>query len=67
MPYVPTEFCYEREFDHNGVMYYLGTLGYQTEWANPDLVRNQVRAFASSMAAGRPDDLFGRRATVCLT
>lgn len=67
MPYVPSEFVYEHDFDNNGAMFYLGTFGYQAGWRNPDSVAKQVSTFGSSLFSGRPEDLLGRRATVCLT
>ena len=46
---VPVEFKYDHDFDHNGTLFYLGTLGYQAHWQNPDIVRKQIRTFASSV------------------
>ena len=61
--HAPEEFLYEHDFDKNGVLFYLGTLGYQTVWQNPDLIRRQVKAFASSVSAGTPSNLVGRTIT----
>ena len=57
---VPAEFVYDHDFDKNGALFYLGTMGYQTEWKNPDHERRQVRSFASSISKGRPSDIVGR-------
>ena len=57
----PKEFLYQSDFDKRGVLFYLGTLGYQTVWQNPDSVRRQVRAFSSSLSAGQPCDLLSRQ------
>ena len=64
---VPKEFVYDHDFDRNGAIYYLGCLGYQTGWKNPDIDRKQVRAFASSMSSGRPSDILGRQTVNCYT
>ena len=63
----PDEFLYESDFDSNGVLFYLGTLGYQTNYANPDASRRQVRAFSSSMTSGNPSDILGRSLVNCHT
>ena len=67
MPYVPNEFTYEHDFDHNGVLFYLGTLGYQLPWQNPASVRKQIQPFASTLACGSASDLAGRQAAMCMT
>ena len=36
---VPQEFVYDHDFDRNGALFYLGSLGYQTKWLNPDIER----------------------------
>ena len=64
---VPAEFVYDHDFDRNGALFYLGTLGYQLEWKNPDVDRRQVRSFASSISKGRPSDILGREAVNCYT
>jgi hypothetical protein len=64
---VPVEFKYDHDFDHNGTLFYLGTLGYQAHWQNPDIVRKQIRTFASSVDQGRPSDIVGRRSVNCMT
>jgi hypothetical protein len=35
-PFVPQEFLYDLDFDNQGALYYLGTLGFQTAWQNPE-------------------------------
>lgn len=37
--FVPSEFVYEYDFDNNGALFYLGTLGYQSTWQNPESMR----------------------------
>lgn len=59
----PAEFLYEHDLDKNGVFFYLGTLGFQTVWQNPDQIRRLVRGFASSISAGTPSNLAGRALT----
>ena len=66
-PRVPQEFIYKHDFDKRGALFYLGTLGYKTKWENPDSVRKQVRAFASSLGQGRPSDIVGRKVVNCHT
>lgn len=34
----PTEFFFEYNFDENGVLYYLGTLGKRRNWQNPHIL-----------------------------
>ena len=36
---VPQEFAYNAASQENGVLHYLGTLGYSSPWANPDSQR----------------------------
>jgi len=31
----PSEFAFEYNFDENGVLYYLGSLGKRRNWQNP--------------------------------
>ena len=58
--FAPQEFLYHSDFDKKGVLFYLGTLGYQTVWQNPDSVQRQVRAFSSALSSGQPCDVLGR-------
>ena len=34
----PSEFCFDYNFDENGVLYYLGTFGKRRNWQNPHSV-----------------------------
>ena len=56
---MPDEFVHDPNSSRQGCLDYLGTLGYQHPWANPDFQRKQVRSFASSLSQGRPSDMLG--------
>lgn len=58
-PVFKDEFCYEFDFDENGLLYYLATQGYSQKWVNPHTL-GEVRAFASSLSFGRIEDFVGR-------
>jgi len=53
------EFTYEYDFDENGVLYYLGTLGKSNTYKNPHDI-GQIKVFASSLGRGRLADFVGR-------
>jgi hypothetical protein len=48
-------------------LFFLGTLGYQTTWQNPDSVRKQVLTFSSTIVTGRTCDAVGRKAAKSAT
>jgi hypothetical protein len=52
-------FKYEYDFDENGVMYYLGTMGKTSPYKNPYEI-GQVKVFASSIGKGSLGDFVGR-------
>ena len=63
----PSEFAFEYNFDENGVLYYLGSLGKRRNWQNPHAL-GQVRAFASSLGNNcNVDSFVGRSVTNCRT
>lgn len=60
------EFMYQYDFDDNGAFFFLGSLGKTRPWENPHLI-NQIKVFASSVGAGRLEDLVGRSVTMLRT
>ena len=48
MDAVPSEFIFEYNFDEQGILYYLGSMGRRRLWQNPHSI-GQVQAFASSI------------------
>ena len=52
-------FKYTYDFDENGVLYYIGTLGKKQIYCNPHEL-NLVTAFASSLSKGEISDFVGR-------
>jgi len=60
------EFQYQFDFDDNGAFFFLGSLGKTRPWENPHLI-NQVKVFASSVGAGKLEDLVGRSVTMLRT
>ena len=57
---IPLEFVYVNDFDENGALFYLGTMGRKTGWKNPSLL-SLVRPFATSIGSGKIEDLTGRQ------
>ena len=55
----PPIFKYNYDFDENGALYYLGTLGKKYIYRNPHEL-NLVKAFASSLSKGEISDFVGR-------
>ena len=53
------EFNYNYDFDENGVLFYLATLGKTTPYRNPHLIQ-QVKAFYSSLGKGNIYEFVGR-------
>ncbi len=54
------QFTYNYDFDKNGVIYFLGTLGNKkTNFENPHLL-GVIRAFSSSLKSGKVEDFVGR-------
>ena len=60
------EFTYHHDFDENGALHYLGTLGGQSPYKNPYEI-NQIKVFFSSMGKGSYEDFVGRRLANCRT
>ena len=52
-------FKYEYDFDENGVLYYLGSMGKTAPYKNPYEI-GQVKVFASSIGKGSLGDFVGR-------
>ena len=52
-------FKYTYDFDENGALYYIGTLGKKQIYCNPHEL-NLVTAFASSLSKGEISDFVGR-------
>ena len=52
-------FYYQKDFDQNGIFYYLGTLGYTSVYCNPHII-GQVKVFCSSIESGNISELVGR-------
>ena len=57
------EFTYNHDFDNNGALYFLGTQGMKKNWQNPHSI-GMVKAFASSINAGKVSDFVGRSAVM---
>lgn len=62
----PSEFVYQFDMDENGALFFLGSYGKRKMWQNPHTCQ-QIVAFASSVGAGKVEDLVGRHATNCRT
>lgn len=60
-PIVQPEFVYKSDFDDNGALYFLGTAGKTRPYVNPHVL-GQVRAFSSSIRAGKVEFFVGREA-----
>jgi len=63
---VPEEFIYQYDFDENGLLYFLSTFGKTKKWINPH-ISGQIEVFASSIGAGKLEDIVGREVTNCRT
>lgn len=59
-------FQWSSDFDKKGVLYYLGTHEYRTEWQNP-LIAKLVDVTWSSLEKGRPPAIFEREPSECWT
>ena len=62
----PTEFIYSYDFDENGALFFLGTMGKRKPWINPHTL-GQVAVFASSIGSGKLEDFVGRTTVNCRT
>eukprot|EP01065_Artemidia_motanka_P025755 TRINITY_DN3071_c0_g1_i4.p1 TRINITY_DN3071_c0_g1~~TRINITY_DN3071_c0_g1_i4.p1 ORF type:complete len:280 (+),score=46.64 TRINITY_DN3071_c0_g1_i4:54-893(+) len=64
-------FRYEHDFDENGLFYYIGTLGLQEPWKNPDserrLVSCQKKPEWFSPSSSPASNLVGREGSYCRT
>eukprot|EP01133_Synstelium_polycarpum_P002524 gene2524-2885_t len=63
-------FEYSHDFDNKGVIYYLATNGYTSEWANPSIFppdNPRVRITASSIEKGSLSDIVELRPLECWT
>ena len=60
------DFRYQSDFDENGVLYYLGTFGFNSPYQNPYAI-SQVKVFFSSMGKGNYEDFVGRTLVNCRT
>ena len=59
-------FNYKYDFDENGALYFLGTLGKTTDYTNPYSL-SLVKVFFSSMGKGSYEDFVGRSLVNCRT
>lgn len=59
-------FEFEYDFDENGALFWLGTLGRTNEYENP-YTRSQIKVFFSSMGRGSYEDFVGRSLVNCRT
>lgn len=53
------DLSYTHDFDENGAFYYLASNGLQRSWENPHII-GSLKMFASSISAGKVEDLCGR-------
>lgn len=60
------DFRYQSDFDENGVLFYLGTFGFNSPYQNPYSI-SQVKVFFSSMGKGNYEDFVGRTLVNCRT
>ena len=56
------KFKYKSDFDHNGALYYIGTLGLTKNYENPHKLK-LIKAFGSSLLSGNFSDFVGRKYT----
>jgi len=62
----PLLFSYKYDFDENGTLYYLGSMGRRVPWENPHRI-GQVKSFFSSLGKGGLEDFVGRDCVNCRT
>jgi hypothetical protein len=59
-------FTYKYDFDENGALFYLGSMGRTNTYTNPYTL-SQVKVFFSSMGKGSYEDFVGRNLVNCRT
>eukprot|EP01132_Coremiostelium_polycephalum_P004171 gene4171-5220_t len=63
-------FEYSHDYDNKGVIYYLATNGYTSEWSNPALFpldSSRIKITSSSIEKGNPHDIVDLNPTECWT
>ncbi|CAF0905235.1 unnamed protein product [Brachionus calyciflorus] len=68
---LPVEFNYEKDFDDNGILYWIGTNGKTSDWLNAfnhsNLIKMSYSDSMKQLSSGKHEDLIGRMASNCHT